>query len=725
MRNPGEIAAQARPTAGLWLFALTIFVSAFLLFQVQPLISKQILPWFGGSPAVWTTAMLFFQSVLFAGYLYAHLLSRLPSRRLQALIHVALLAVAAVAAGAVLPGHELKPVDEGEPAWQVLAILARSVGLPYFCLATTGPLVQHWFTHTAARGSVFRLYALSNIGSFLALLSFPYVFEPWLDLREMAATWAWGFWAFAALCTPIALGWAQRPLAATMPRAAPVAPDTSPPVSTADRLAWISLPALASLMFIAVTDQISHDIAPEPRVWITTLGLYLLTIVLTFDHPRWYRPGLMAALVVLCILLTTGRSDLPDWFGLTWDYGVTEMRGMHYLLLFAVCMLCHGELYSRRPTSPRQLTAFYLWMSLGGAFGGLFVTLVATPLFNDYHEWPLGLALALALAVAVAMRQSMLPPRAAWPAGVGAAVLLVGMVLHFEDPWGLRDQGGEGRIVMRLEQSRNFYGTILVEERRHPGEPGRDYRIFHSGQIDHGQQFLAADKRHVPSTYYAVDSGVGETLGYLKRRDPAVDVALIGLGAGTLATYARAADRYDFFEINPDAVRIAQAWFDNLAACAAREKNILVGDARLRIERLPPQKKYDLIVLDAFTGGSVPVHLLTREAFQAYEAHLKPDGFIAIHITNSWLNLYPVVKAQAQALGMGFRSKYQTGDPARHVRRNHYFIMTRDATYLAEHPSVNEEHADGQGRLIRPEEFDRPGLPLWTDQFSSIQPLEW
>lgn len=727
MVNVSAAGGAARSASGLWLFALTIFVSAFLLFQVQPLISKQILPWFGGSPAVWTTAMLFFQTVLFAGYLYAHVLSRLPSRRLQAGIHLTLLALASWMAATVLPQASLKPVGGEEPALQVLAILAGSVGLPYFCLATTGPLVQHWFTRTAARGSVYRLYALSNIGSFLALLSFPYVFEPWLDLREMAGTWAWGFWVFAALCAPIALGWGQRSEAepSSLAGAATVPSPAGAAVKGADRLAWIALPALASLMFIAVTDQISHDVAPEPRVWIMTLGLYLLTFVLTFDHPRWYRPGLMAVVAVLSIVVAAGRSDLPGWLGLSWDYGVTELRAMHYLLLFSVCMLCHGELYRRRPDSPRQLTEFYLWMSLGGAFGGLFVTLVATPGFSDYHEWPLGLAGALALAVAVAVRQAGLQGTTAWGIGVAASALLAGLVVFFEDPWALRGRVEEAHVDVRLEQSRNFYGTVSVEERRHAGEPGLDYRVFRSGQIVHGQQFLAPDKRHVPSTYYAVDSGIGETLAYLKRRESSLDVALVGLGAGTLATYARPSDRYDFFEINPEAVRIAQTWFDNLAVCAAREKRILIGDARLRIERLQPDTRYDLIVLDAFTGGSVPVHLLTREAFQVYEAHLKPQGFIAINITNAWLNLYPVVKAQAQALGMGFRNKYQAPDGDRHVRRNQHFIMTRDLAYLASHPSVNREHRDEQGRLTRVDDLDRPGIRLWTDQFSSIQPLEW
>jgi hypothetical protein len=733
MRNAGP-ADNGRPDCGsirpmsataprrlpTLLFALTIFVSAFLLFQVQPMVGKFILPWFGGSPAVWTTAMLFFQSVLFAGYLYAHLLGSGRSPRVQAAVHLALLAAAAWAAAWVLPDAGLAPTGDEAPVARILLILAASVGLPYFCLATTGPLVQHWFAQSGGGGSAFRLYALSNVGSFVALLSFPYLFEPWFELPTIGRMWTAGFWVFALLCATLALGLA-RPAAPTGGDAPGPAPAATSPPSIAQRVRWVALPALASLAFIAFTDRVSHDIAPEPRLWTTTLALYLLTFVLAFDHPRWYRPRWTALACIVTVTWLAGRDAIPRAFGLDWDYGVGAMRWMHHAAMFAVCLLCHGELYRQRPEDTRHLTGFYLWMSFGGACGGLFVALVATHLFDDYLEWPLVLAAALALACAVFVRDAR-APRALAPL---AGVVLIGLILVWEDPLQWRDRSSTERTVVRLDQARNFYGTVSVEERRYPADPSRDHRVFFSGQITHGIQYLAPDKRRLPVTYYGEDSGIGETLRYVMARQPSARVALVGLGAGTLATYARAADRYDFFEINPDAVRIAQTWFDNVASCRAAEKRMIVGDARLKIAGLPADVRYDVIVLDAFTGGSVPVHLLTREAFEIYRRHLAPDGFIAINITNAYLNLYPVVRRQAETLGLGFRNRYQDPDPARHIRRNQHFVMTADAEYLRTHPSVNRRWFDAQGRLLRTEDLERPGVPLWTDHFSSLAGIEW
>ena len=715
-------------------FALTIFTSAFLLFQVQPLLSKQILPWFGGSPAVWTTAMLFFQTLLCLGYLYAHALAKVRSRQTQARIHVILLVVAALLASRVLPGTELRPESPDSPVFQVLLILGASVGLPYFCLATTGPLVQHWFTSTAHASSVFRLYALSNVGSFLALLSFPYVLEPWLEQQEMGQLWTAGFWVFALLCLPVALGaWQNKPQsgAATQGNGTESAPSVAAEhvghptqTSLAQRFSWVALPALASLVFIAATDQISHDVAPEPRLWISTLGLYLVTFILTFDHPRWYRPKLFAFLALVLLLATAGMSDIPRWLGIEWDYGVNEVRWSHYALLFVVCMLCHGELYRRRPVDTRRLTEFYLCMSVGGAFGGLFVTLVATQWFDDYHEWLMALVLVALLACQVLFHSDLKRPGLAGRlVGVFTAIVMVVMLVAMQNPWSWRELRTADLTEVLLDQDRNFYGTVSVKERRFVNEPERNDRVFFSGNVTHGQQFLSESLRHVPTTYYARDSGIGETLLWAMSQKPNLSVALIGLGAGTLANYAREADAYDFYEINPAAVRFAQEWFDNLASCKAREQNILLGDARLRMEQLPKDKLYDVIVLDAFTGGSVPIHLLTQEAFQIYRNHLKPDGYIAINITNAYLNLYPIVKAQSENLGMAFRHKYQTVDEVRNVRRNLHFIMTQDHAYLKAHPSVSREVRDEAGRFVRSEPQDRAGLRLWTDQFSSIAPI--
>ena len=718
-------------------FALVILASAFLLFQVQPMAGKAILPWFGGTPAVWTTAMLFFQCVLFGGYVYAHLLARRAPPRLQVAVHLALLAGAAWLAAGVLPGAQLKPAGDDAPVAAILWILAASVGVPYFCLATTGPLLQHWFAQAGLGGSVFRLYALSNLGSFAALLSFPYLLEPRLELPSIARLWTVGFWAFAIGCAAVALSTvaARRvrpgPVsasgggvadAAAQPTAAQARAAHAPGWRT--RAGWLALPALASLAFVATTDHVSHDIAPEPRLWITTLSLYLLTFILTFDHPRWYRPAWTAAACVLATVALSGRDAIPAALGLSWSPGVTELRGLHYAAMFAACLLCHGELYRRRPADVRHLTEFYLWMSAGGACGGLFVALVATNLFDDYHEWPLFLLAAIALSCAVIAREAGGGGRARAVAAL-AGVVLGAAVLRWEDPFGWRDRSSPERTEVRLEQSRNFYGTVSVAERRHPGDPRRDHRVFYSGQITHGIQYLDPELRRLPVTYYSEDSGIGETLRWVAERQPSARVALVGLGAGTLATYAREADHYDFFEINPDAVRVARRWFDNLATCRARTTQTWVGDARLVFERLPADVRYDVIVLDAFTGGSVPTHLLTREAFETWHRHLAPDGFIAINITNGYLNLYPVVRAQAEALGLGFRNKWLAADRARLVRQNQHFVMTRDEAYLRAHPSVNRPIRDASGAVVGHERLDVPGLPLWTDHYGSIGAIEW
>ncbi len=420
-------------------------------------------------------------------------------------------------------------------------------------------------------------------------------------------------------------------------------------------------------------------------------------------------------------------SDIPQWFGLEWDYGVNEVRWSHYALLFVVCMLCHGELYRRRPVDTRWLTEFYFCMSIGGAFGGLFVTLVATQWFDDYHEWLMALVIVALLATYVLFRTSL--PRANDAGrlmrlgGVTTAAGMVALLVVLQNPWSWREINKPDRSEILLDQERNFYGTVSVKEKIYFAQPELNECVFFSGSVTHGQQFLSDKLRHVPTTYYARDSGIGDTLLWAMSQKPNLSVALIGLGAGTLANYARPADAYDFYEINPAAVRFAQKWFDNLKSCKASEQNIVLGDARLRMAQLPKDKLYDVIVLDAFTGGSVPIHLLTREAFQIYANHLKPDGHIAINITNAYLNLYPIVKAQSEVLGMTFRHKFQAADDERNIRRNLHFIMTNDQAYLKAHPSVSREVLDEAGRIIGTDPQEQPGLRLWTDQFSSIAPI--
>ncbi len=740
-----ETAAERIDVRVIALFALTVFLSAFLLFQVQPLVSKLILPWFGGSPTVWTTAMLFFQSILFGGYVYAHAITRYGSPRVQAGVHIVLLIAAAVLAMWVMPGQSMKPTGDENPITKILLLLCLSVGLQYFCLATTGPLMQYWFSRARPGDSAYRLYALSNAGSFIALLSFPYVFEPLFELPQLGRFWTYGFWVFALLCAVVTLR--VRHLAGPLPaQGTPTVTGTTEapdqPTLT-QRIVWVALPGLASLTFIATTDHVSHDIAPEPRLWIATLSLYLLTFIICFDHPRWYRRSWVAFASVLAAVLLSGRNEIPGWFGQDWGYGVTAVRWSHLVTMFLICFMCHGELYRRRPSNPRYLTEFYLWMSFGGACGGLFVALIATNFFADYYEWSLCLVAAIVLGCFILAskwrtsgsrenQRNRSGGVASRPQGntlaAALAVLvclgLAAVVLYWEDPPHWRSNSNPEYTDITLHQSRNFYGTISVSERRYQHAPSESYRVYYSGQITHGIQYLDPEKLRLPVSYHSEGSGVGETLGYAKSRKPSLRVAVIGLGAGTLATYARASDRYDFYEINPEAVRVASRWFDNLSACLAQSKQVIIGDARLKLEQQPADVLYDVIVMDAFTGGSVPIHLLTREAFQLYRRHLKPDGFIVINITNGYLNLYPVVRRQAEALGMGFRNKYQPPEPDRHIRRNQYFVITDDREYLRRFRSVNRKYFDEHGVLVRVEDPNLPDVPLWTDHFSSLNPIE-
>ena len=401
---------QRRPAGGAaagwlgWNFALAILVSAFLLFQVQPLISKSILPWFGGCPAVWTTAMLFFQSALFAGYVYAHLLQRWLKPRHQAMVHVAVVVAALTTLVLVRlpPGPSWKPIDSANPTWRVLTLLAASVGLPYFALSATSPLVQAWFSRVWPGRSPYRLYALSNVGSLAGLLSYPFIFEPAFDLTKQSSLWFWSFVVYGVLCVVAldSLLRLRRPESADPGGDASSAGPAEGPAAApgvARRLLWLGLPAAASLMLLATTNHVCQNIAVVPFLWVVPLTLYLLSFILCFDHQRWYVRGLWAAAAVLALIAAAGNDEF-HWFG--YRLSTAEELTLYFAALFFTCMVCHGELVRLKP-DPRHLTEFYLLISAGGALGGIFVGLVAPRLFTTFFEWPIGVAASCAIAIVV------------------------------------------------------------------------------------------------------------------------------------------------------------------------------------------------------------------------------------------------------------------------------------------------------------------------------------
>ncbi len=649
-------------------FPATIFLSAFLLFLVEPLIGKALLPWFGGTPSVWSTCLLFFQVMLLCGYLYSHLLvSRFATAR-QMKIHLGVLVAAAAVLAAqgllwgapLLPGAALKPNDSLHPIGRVLSLLSLTVGLPFFALSTTGPLLQAWFARAFPGRSAYRLYALSNVGSFLALLGYPFAIEPALALRAQGWLWALGFGLFAGgmIASGIAVvrsrGEGDRGVAALGP-----APERapSPPVSSSEFAFWTALAACPSIMLLAVTTQLSQEVAVSPFLWILPLALYLLTFVLCFESDRWYSRRLF--LPAVSILLLAGFVIALRQRSLT----IGWQLGGFLLILFATSMFCHGELARRRP-GPEHLTRFYLAVSLGGAIGGLSVPLLAPLLFRDFFELDVSFVLAWILAMAVLARDkgsTLFGPRAtlARIAVAGELLLMIFLVAVRTEFW-------ETRLVW---SARNFYGLLGVYRSCDEPSPERSApncaQVEMHGRTEHGRQVTnAADagRQRLPTTYYTPNAGVGRALESHPRRleGATLKVGVIGLGVGTLATYARRGDQFRFYEINPAVVEQASPGgrFTFLADSAGSVETVL-GDARLSLERElrdTGSARFDVLVVDAFSSDSVPAHLLTHEAFELYKAHLAgPESILAIHVSNVVLDLVPLVWSLGDAAGLACR----------------------------------------------------------------------
>lgn len=672
-------------------YALTVTLSAFLLFQVQPLLAKSILPWFGGAAAVWSTCILFFQAVLLAGYGYAHALHRyLPPRR-QALVHVLLLA-ASLAFLPATPATAWKPAPGDEPASRILLLLTVTVGLPYFLLSTTAPLLQAWFARDPrmAGRSPYRLYALSNTGSMLALLSYPPLVEPFLNIRQQAAVWSVSYLVFAALA-----GWAafQARGHEFLPPHADMAPEAAKP-SLLRLLVWTALAACASSLMLSITDHISQNVAAIPFLWILPLAVYLLSFILCFDAPHWYRRGwflrLFAVLLgAMVYALQAESGNLP----------IKVAIPLFVSGLFVCCMVCHGELVRLKP-APRHLTLFYLSVAIGGACGGLFAGILAPRLFRGYFELPVSLAATAALVLILLRRDPSFPPPALPRRFIWAALLVLHVAFNLSLLHLIGRRAGGVRVALR-----NFYGGLRVEDE--DSAFGVRRQLTH-GTITHGEQYLAASRRSKPLTYYGYDSGIGRALLHYPHLQP-LHVGVVGLGAGTLAAYGKPGDRYRFYEINPLVADLARSQFFYLRDSKA-EIHIILGDARLSLENESNQS-FDILAIDAFSSDSIPVHLLTREAFDLYFRHLKPSGVLAVHVSNRYLDLRPVVAAVSSLRGRSFAvidTEDDEADPA--VFGCTWILVSADAGFF-QRPAIRHAAAAYQ--------FDTK-FRVWTDDYSNL-----
>jgi hypothetical protein len=678
-------------------FCIVSLLGAFLLFQVQPVISKFILPWFGGSPGVWTTCMLFFQMVLFGGYSYAHFLAQWRPRR-QAIVHGCVLLLAALCLP-IAPSESLKPSGSEAPVLKILLLLLRTVGLPYFVLSATSPLVQVWFSHQFPKRSPWRLYSLSNIGSLTALLTYPVLIETRWDVLAQTQIWSWIFVVFALLMG--VLGYVnQRRDNAITPEG-----DLHPQAETHDvkptwlqRLSWLLLPGFASLMLLATTNHVCQDVAVIPFLWVIPLSLYLISFIICFDHPRWYARAGWALPAVVLLFLASGMFEI-DW-PYDWSPGFIMELAILLGAMFLICMVCHGELARLKPGT-KYLTEYYLLMSAGGALGGLVISILAPMVFTSFFEWSLALLAGFALVSWVAYDGLFAKLSGTKKLASGAVWLVVlGVAFYKMAVW-------EFTFGERLDRKRDFYGVLSVEEVHPKGETSA-FRWFWHGGTKHGCQNMAEDKKRDPLTYYGHDTGVGISLDSLKAK-PDTRVGVVGMGAGTVACYAEPGQTYRFYEINPSAVDMALKWFTFISDMQKRgaKYELVSGDARLQMEHEAPQN-YDVLLLDAFSGDSVPVHLLTREAFELYLRHLKPNGVIAVHITNRYLNLAPVVERVAQEFKLATTRIYRGDDNVYGRYHTDYVVLSRDQAFIAAHPPQ------------LPEDAKKIDVPLWTDHLHNL-----
>lgn len=660
----------SRGKARLILYGATIFLSAFLLFLIQPIFAKLILPWFGGSSAVWTTCLVFFQTALLGGYLYAHLLTQYKTTRMQTWTHIALLS-AALLLLPVMPGERWKPSGAGDPAWQILTMLAAVLGLPYFLLSATSPLLQKWLSRDGSEP--YRLFALSNVGALLALAAYPLLIEPRISTRAQDLWWSCGFAAFVLLCAVAA--WLGSPRSDVSIEDVRLGPRQS-------RVPWLLLAAAGSMMLVSTTNQLTQNVAAVPFLWILPLGAYLLSFIICFESPRWYRRGFFLRL--LAVALGSLAYALYD---VQVSVAIPVAIPLFTLGLFIVCMFCHGEL-SRLKPGASQLTSFYLMIALGGALGAILAGLIAPRVFTGIHEFPASLVLVALLALWINWPEG-LTPRLLWL--TVSAAMLIALIAEVH---GYRKDA----VVM----TRSFYGSLRVVESIRGG--GKARTLYH-GTVQHGAQYLDPTKRAEPTMYFGPDSGAGLVLRFCCEGPKRVGI--IGLGPGTLAAYGRPGDAFQFYEINPQVIELAKSQFTFLSDSKAAI-SIRLGDARLSLER-ETGPLYDVFLADAFSGDAIPVHLLTTEAFDLYLKHLKPSGVLGIHVSNQYLDLAPVVAQLASAHGLTARQVRSPRDDANLYAQADWILMTRDAAFFVRPEFWNAKIVES-----------RPGLRLWTDDYNNL-----
>ena len=681
-------------------FIITAFLSAFLLFQVQPLMGKALLPWFGGTSLVWTTCMMFFQALLLAGYGYAHLLIVHLKPLAQWTVHLLVMLIG-ILFSSLLPDPGYQPTGAEPPALHLLTILAVHVGAPFFALSSTAPLVQAWFLGRFPKRSPYPLYAVSNVGSLFGVLSYPFLFEPLLPLSTQERLWQAGYvvyFGLFAICGGLYWRFAKQ-------RALPEDQEEAPPLDTDDSDSprhpyglWLALSACGSALLLSTTDQISQDVAASPLFWVVPLCLFLITFILCFADESLYRRTLWLSLLPVAILFVGGQL----FFGGGWPVWVQLI--LYASTLFIGCMVCHGELAGLKP-APGQLSRYYFIISLGGVSGGIFVALVAPFIFPDLWEYPLGWLALYSLVLSVRYKEAGFAffkgrARLFWVAfGAGwllAAVVFIGDVLF---------DHREAYVT-----TRTFFGRVAVFR-------NRQKRCLYHGRIRHGCQWNDPQRALDATTYYGPDTGISVAFGAYRdiEQPPSIRFGVVGLGIGTAAVFADRDDVVRFFELDSEVLRFANDHFSYLAKAPAAIETV-IGDGRLSLEaeQNRGEKQYDILALDAFAGDAVPLHLLTREAFELYFSRLKKDGILVANISNHHVRLESLMLGLARALNKEVVLISGQDDWTRMLYGSSWIIMTANRRVIR---AIRE---NGLNKAW-PEAHSEP--LLFTDQYSNLLSL--
>jgi hypothetical protein len=680
-------------SASRLVYGVTIFLGAFLLFLVEPMAAKQLLPVLGGSSAVWLTCLVFFQLTLLLGYLYAHCLARSRSNGWQQHVYVALLVTAVVLLAARPVLHTTLGSGSNHPVTTIFASLSLTIGLPFLLLASTSPLLQIWLLRSessAKDGKVpYRLFALSNAGSLLALIAYPTMVEPHLTLRLERTLWTVGFGVYAALCTLLSRHKRIAIEQVVVPEQADV-----PPTPTRIKWMWFLLPMGAAMQLSAVTGHLTVNIAAIPLLWMLPLTVYLLSFIIAFEAPTFYRRGIIVrCLVVLLASLgyAISKTDVTLPIGIGIAFFLVEC--------FLACLFCHAEAYALRPQRASETTLFYLLIAGGGAAGTFFIGILNPLIFSANYDLAISFFVTAMLAVAVTWRDGW-PQRLLWST---SSVLLLAFTILLHVAY-------QREAILEV---RNFYGSLRVKQSA--TQQGDTMRMLLNGTIQHGTQLFSpslptSSLSRTPTTYYAPDSGVGLALR-LCCEGRSRNIGVIGLGTGTVAVYGRTGDRLRFYEINPLVRPIAQNLFTYLRDSGAHI-SYADGDARTSLTSEAPQG-FDVLVVDAFSGDAIPLHLLTTEALSLYKKHLAPNGILAFHVSNKYLNLAPEIGLLADSAGMQARVVESTSDETHGIYRATWVLMTASSNFFAQ--SDVAQAAEPVPAIA--------GLRPWTDDYSSLLPI--